>query len=251
MNSLSLHYSCFQENQLVSTSANNDPLTSLSAMMTSLDNINNSSLNLSGGSVVKRSSFFAPPPPAIMTKKYAAVTYCYSMYAQAISYGDALSHRESNDNLTVSGSRFSQEVQCVEQRSVISQGVQTEDVLSHIDESKVCDKMRKETVKKSALFVKNLSLSILMLSRAGIDIPDGLSPHTIYCHYTREKRTAEQSGSEFNHADFQHRINCKAKKRLPRLIKKYNSTAPTAESVFSALHSRYTQQTFLQIIGKP
>ncbi|MGX8942252.1 hypothetical protein ACWWJF_20435 [Symbiopectobacterium sp. Eva_TO] len=53
--------------------------------------------------------------------------------------------------------------------------------------------MRKETVKRTAFFVKNLSSAILMLSRAGIDIPNGMFPlHTIYCKYTREKRKAEQ-----------------------------------------------------------
>lgn len=246
MNSQPLHYACYQENPFVSATVNNRHSTLPPAMMTSLNKINNSSLNLYGGSVVERSSFFAPTTSPIKTRKRAATTYCHFMHARAISNGDAASHCQSNNNCSVSGSGFSRDIQHAVQRSLIRQGGQTGDAFSYSDKSTVCCKMRTETVKRSAFFVKNLSSTILMLSRAGIDIPDGISPHTIYFNYTREKRKAEQLGYHFNRADFQYRINCKAKERLPRLIKEYYSSAARAANVFSALHSRGVQQAILQ-----
>ncbi|MCW2482801.1 hypothetical protein [Candidatus Symbiopectobacterium sp. NZEC135] len=239
MNSLPLHHTCYQENPFISATINNHHSTLPPAMMTSLNKINNSSLNLYDGSVVERSGFLAPSASTAKTRKHAATTCCHFMHVRAISNGDAASHCQSNSNLTVSGS--SRDIQHV---------VQTGDVLSHIDESAACSKMRTETVKRSALFVKNLSSTILMLSRAGIDIPDGISPHTIYFNYTREKRKAEQLGYHFNRTDFQHRINCKAKERLPGLIKEYYSSPARAEKVFSALQSRSVQQTILQYISQ-
>ncbi|MGG2142535.1 hypothetical protein [Symbiopectobacterium sp. RP] len=94
--------------------------------------------------------------------------------------------------------------------------------------------MRKETVKRAVFFVKNLSSAILMLGRAGIDIPNGMFPlHTTYCKYTCKKRKAEQLAITSIKPIFNRRINGKAKERLTGLIKQYYVSAATAVNVFS------------------
>ncbi|QZN94068.1 hypothetical protein [Symbiopectobacterium purcellii] len=251
MNSLPLQYTRLQENSLVSTAVNNCHSISFPTMVTSLNKINNSSLNLYGRSVVERSGFFAPAPSTTTTttRKPVATTRCYSMHLRAISCGDAASHCQSNSNRSASVSRFAQDLQRVAPQTIISQRLQKETAVSHIEESTAIFRTKIRTVKRTARFVKNLSSAIMMLSRAGIDIPNGMSPHTIYCKYMSEKRKAEQQGHQFNQADFQLRINNEARERIPGLIKKYYSSAATAVNLFSALHSRSTQKAILQFIN--
>lgn len=85
-----------------------------------------------------------------------------------------------------------------------------------------------------------------MLSRVGIKIPDGISPHTIYCKLRYEKRKAEQLGYNFNHVDFQQRINFEAQQKLPGVINRYYARRISALDGFSALYSRSAQEAVLQ-----
>lgn len=71
------------------------------------------------------------------------------------------------------------------------------------------------------------------MCRAGIDIPAGISPQTLYCNYMREKRKTEQLRYPFRHPGFQQR----GEKKAIRIDKHYSSSAATAMCVFSAVHS--------------
>ncbi|MCW2483808.1 hypothetical protein, partial [Candidatus Symbiopectobacterium sp. NZEC135] len=225
----------------VSETGNNSNANTLPLMVSALNKINNSSLNLYGGSVVERSGFFAPSTSTIKASAQAATTCCHAIYGRAISYGDAACYSPSFNNRTVSRTHLPPDIQPVSRREVISQSSLTAEAVSRIQESTRAHEMRKKQGLRTQYFVRNLSTTIVMLSRAGIDIPDGMSPHTIYCKYTREKRQAELLGYHFNKADFQHRINIQATRRLPELINQYHSSNVMALNIFSALHSRSAQ----------
>lgn len=247
MKPLSSHHAYFPVNHLIPKTEPHRHSNAL-PLLCGLNKINNSSMNLYGGKVVETSGFFAPPLPAIKPGTRVAATGCHHIHGRVISYGDSASHSQWVGNNPVSNACLSQHIRCVTQSRGIHQRTQTADVLTRRNQLTTPHETRNRNKVRMNYFVKHLSSTISILSRAGIDIPDGLSPHTIYSKLMSEKRKAEQLGYPFNKADFQQRINDRATARLPGVMRQYATNTLTALKVFSALHSRSAQRAILPFI---
>lgn len=147
-----LYHIYSQERPLIPATVNNSHPNSLPAMMMTLNAINNSSLTLYDGSVVDGTVFFTLSSSTKNNRSNAVTTHCHTMHSRTISFGDASSHSTLINHRNVSDSGFLQGPQAVSQRSVRSQVLQTDVVLSPIDESTTRHNMRKETVNRTAFF---------------------------------------------------------------------------------------------------